>query len=80
MFEVLKDASTHRIFKVQKAASEALKQWEILGKRDASTLGQEMGDKILLPEEEEALQGKKRSPPCRTQQKIEMPVNINRLC
>lgn len=72
---MLKDASTHRISRVQKIAQETLKQWELLGKRDASTLSQEMGDKILLPQEEEALKPKKYSPkrPCH---KIEVPVNL----
>lgn len=51
---LLKDVSKHKIFKLQKAGAEALKQWDLLSHRESANDGVDASDKILLPEEEEA--------------------------
>ena len=70
---MLKDISKNKILRLQKAGASALKIWEILLRTDAP-IPNEDADKILLPEEEEALKVenelKSRPPP----EKFKMPV------
>ncbi len=78
MSELLKVISKNKILNLQKAGASALKQWNILLRANATDANED-DEKILLPEEEEALKVQKELKSKQPPENLEMPVKSNNM-